>query len=79
MNEHIGPLDFTAMGKDYLTQADVIAEKIAQLKREYKHTGKHALRVQMDNWKEIEADLRRQGLDFLRRGERRRKQDKEAF
>ncbi len=79
MSEHVGSFDFTAMGKDYLSQADVIAEKIAQLKHEYKHTGKHALRVQMNNWKEIEADLRHQGLDFLRRGERRQKQGKEAF
>ena len=74
MNEHIGPLDFTAMGKDYLARADVIGEKIAQLKREYKRTRNYSLKVQMDNWKEIETDLRRQGLDLLRRGERRDRQ-----
>ena len=31
-------------------------------------------RVAIENWKEIEASLRHQGLDFLRRGERRKNQ-----
>ncbi len=75
MNEHVGPLDFTAMGKDYLARAEAIGEKVSQLRREYKRTGNFSLRVQMDNWKEIEADLRHQGLDFLRRAERRGEQE----
>ena len=79
MSEYKAPLDFTAMGREYLSQADAIGEKVAQLKREYKRTHNDFVRAQMENWMEIEADLRHQGLDFLRRGERRRKQDKEVF
>lgn len=72
MNEVYAPIDYAAMGKEYLSQADTIGEKVAQLKREYKRSGSELVRVQMENWKEIEADLRHQGLDFLRRGERRK-------
>lgn len=79
MSEYKVSLDFTAMGKEYLSQADAIGGKVSQLKREYKRTGSELVRVQMENWKEIEADLRHQGLDFIRRGERRGKQDKEVF
>lgn len=73
MNEVYAPIDYAAMGKEYLAQADAIGEKVAQLKREYKRTGSELVRVQMENWKEIEADLRHQGLDFLRRGEHRKR------
>ena len=72
MSEYKAPLDFTAMGREYLAQADAIGEKVAQLKREYKRTDSELVRVQMENWREIEADLRHQGLDFLQRGERRK-------
>ena len=74
MNEVCAPIDYAAMGKEYLAQADAIGEKVAQLKREYKRSGSELIRVQMENWREIEADLRHQGLDFLRRGERRKRE-----
>ena len=74
MNENRTPFDFTAMGKEYLARADSIGEIVARLKREYKRTGDSLVKVQMDNWKEIEKDLRQQAIDFLRRGERRKKQ-----
>ena len=74
MNGHIGPLDFTAMGREYLAQADTIGGKVAQLRREYRETRDQMVKGQMENWKEIEADLRRQGLELIRRGERRKNQ-----
>ena len=74
MNRHIGPLDFTAMGREYLAQADTIGGKVAQLRREYRESHDRMLKEQMENWREIEASLRHQGLDFLRRGERRKNQ-----
>ena len=74
MNGHIGPLDFTAMGREYLAHADTIGGKVAQLRREYRESHDKMLKEQMENWREIEASLRHQGLDFLRRGERRKNQ-----
>ena len=74
MNRHIGPRDFTAMGREYLAHADTIGGKVAQLRREYRESHDKMLKEQMENWKEIEASLRHQGLDFLRRGERRKNQ-----
>ena len=74
MNGHIGPLDFTTMGREYLAQADTIGGKVAQLRREYRESHDRMLKEQMENWREIEASLRHQGLDFLRRGERRKNQ-----
>ncbi len=55
-------------------QADTIGGKVAQLRREYRESHDKMLKEQMENWKEIEASLRHQGLDFLRRGERRKNQ-----
>ncbi|MEY8573776.1 hypothetical protein AALD01_05120 [Oscillospiraceae bacterium 21-37] len=77
MNEHIGPVNLAAMGREYLAQADIMGEKVAQLRRKYRQTHDKMLLEQIDNWKEIEDDLRHQGLELLRRDERRRKQNKE--
>ena len=79
MNEHIGPVTLAAMGREYLAQADIVGGKVAQLRREYRKSHDRMLKEQMENWKEIEAGLRSQGLDLLRRDERRRKQSKEVF
>lgn len=36
MNEHIGPVNLAAMGREYLAQADIVGGKVAQLRREYR-------------------------------------------
>ena len=74
MNEYRAPMDYAAMGREYLAQADTIGGKVAQLRLEYKRTRDQMVKGQMENWKEIEADLRRQGLELIRRGERRKNQ-----
>ena len=75
MKGHIGSLDFTAMGREYLAHADTIGGKVAQLRREYRESHDKMLKEQMENWKEIEASLRHQGLDLLLRDERRRQKE----
>ena len=58
MNGHIGPLDFTAMGREYLAHADTIGGKVAQLRREYRESHDRMLKEQIENWKEIEETIK---------------------
>lgn len=70
MKQIFTPMDGIRLGREYIAEADAIGKKVAQLRREYRRTRNIMVKMQMENWREIETDLRCQGLELLRRGER---------
>ena len=51
MNEYRAPMDYAAMGREYLAQADTIGGKVAQLRQEYRESHDKMLKEQMLPWK----------------------------